>query len=185
MSSRLEDALACIDAYNAKDPKGEQLLYSERMSAWLEKLEPEASDALRITARAQHIGRWTSPRETFPMTRPGYKKWREELAAFHADTTAEILRDVGYGDDVIERVFLLIKKKNLKTDPECQTLEDVICLVFLQFEFEAFAAKHDDDKLIRILQRTWLKMSDRGHDAALALELPPHLRSLVERALAG
>lgn len=184
MDDRLQAAIARIDAYNEEDPHGEELLYSERMTACLETFEPGASDALRIAARAQHIGRWTSPRDAYPMDRAGYKKWRDELAQFHADATAGILREVGYGEETIVRVSSLLRKKNLKTDPECQTLEDVICLVFLEYEFADFAAKHEDEKLVRILQRTWIKMSERGHEAALKLGLPPRLRGLVERALA-
>lgn len=183
MDARLSQALARIDAFNARDPLGKQLLYSQRMSAWLDRIEPGASEALRIAARAQHIGRWTSPRERYPMDRAGYKRWRTDLLRFHAETTAGILREVGYDDELIERVSSLLKKKNLKTDPDCQTLEDVICLVFLEFEFEEFATQHDDEKLIRILQRTWIKMSDRGRQAALGLALPDHLAALVSKAL--
>lgn len=183
MDDKLSQALARIDAFNAQDPRGEQLLYSQRMTAWLLKLAPDAAEALQIAARAQHIGRWTSPRETYPMDRAGYKRWRTDLASFHAETTAAILRQTGYGEAFVERVSSLLKKKNLKTDAECQTLEDVICLVFLEYEFADFAAQHDDEMLIRILQRTWVKMSERGRDAALQLELPERLAELVGRAL--
>lgn len=185
MNERLQQAIERIDAYNAQDPNGEELLYSQRMTAWLYKIEPDASEALQIAARAQHIGRWTSPREDYPMDRAGYKRWRTELAEFHARTTAGILREVGYDDETIARVESLLKKKRLKTDPECQTLEDVICLVFLEFEFAEFAEKHPEEKLVFILQRTWLKMSERGHQAALGLKLPPNLAALVGKALEG
>ena len=185
MSEKLQEAIARIDAYNAQDPAGKELPYSRRMTAWLEKLEPDASEALKIAARAQHIGRWTSPREDYPIDRAGYKRWRTDLADFHARTTAEILQEVGYGDETIARVESLLKKKRLKTDPECQTLEDVICLVFLEHYFAEFAPKHPEEKVVFILQRTWLKMSERGHQAALGLELPPDLAALVKKALAG
>ncbi|MCB9383917.1 MAG: DUF4202 domain-containing protein [Bryobacterales bacterium] len=185
MQSRFERAIEKIDAYNANDPRHKERLYSERMSTWLMKLEPVASEPLRLAARAQHIGRWTTPRGNYPMDRRGYKQWREELADFHAETTAKILRETGYGEEEITRVRSLLKKKNLKTDPECQTLEDVICLVFLEYEFADFATKHREEKVIRILQRTWLKMSERGHKAALGLQLPPELARLVQKALAG
>ncbi|MBI1357237.1 MAG: DUF4202 family protein [Acidobacteria bacterium] len=185
MSDRFQRAVERIDDYNRRDPFGKELPYSERMTAWLAKLEPEASEALRLAARAQHIERWTSPRENYPMDRAGYKRWRTELADFHARTTAEILQGVGYDDETIARVESLLKKKNLKTDPECQTLEDVICLVFLESYFAEFAAKHPEDKLVFILRRTWVKMSDRGHQAALGLTLPPNLLALVEKALAA
>jgi len=190
--SRLEQAIAAIDALNAQDPRPDpyeagqafELAYSQRMTRWLDRLESEASEALHLAARAQHVARWRIPREDYPMDRANYKRWRTDLAEMHADTTTEILRDAGYGDETIERVGSLLKKKNLKTDPECQTLEDVSCLVFLEYYFADFAAQHDEAKLIRILQRTWAKMSDRGHQAALQLPLPPALGELVSKALA-
>jgi hypothetical protein len=155
------------------------------MTRWLNHLEPNASEALQLAARAQHVARWRIPREDYPMDRASYKRWRTDLAELHSLTTGGILRDAGYGDQTIERVQSLLKKKNLKTDPECQALEDVICLVFLESYFADFAARHDEAKLIRILQRTWAKMSERGHEAALQLPLPPELASLVHKALAG
>jgi hypothetical protein len=155
------------------------------MTRWLRRLEPDASEALQLAARAQHVARWRIPREDYPRDRANYKRWRTDLAELHAQTTGEILRDCGYDHETIDRVQSLLKKKNLKTDPECQTLEDVICLVFLESYFADFAAQHDEAKLIRILQRTWAKMSDRGHQAALQLSLPPALAKLVGKALAG
>lgn len=128
--------------------------------------------------------RWQIPRESYPRDRAGYLAWRSTLYAFHADRAAEILRDVGYDDATIDRVRALISKQKLKTDPDMQTLEDVICLVFLEHYFAAFASEHDEQKLIRILRRTWAKMSPRGHQAALALDLPQRERRLIERALA-
>jgi len=184
-TSRFEQAIAAIDAFNRQDPKGEELAYSERMTAWLERLAPDASEALRIAARAQHIGRWRIPREEYPMDRAGYKRWRTDLGKLHAETTAEILDKAGYGAEMVERVSSLLRKKALKTDPECQTLEDVIALVFLENYFADFAPKHSEEKVVHILQRTWIKMSPRGHEAALGLDLPRHLAQLVEKALAG
>lgn len=190
--SRLQQAFAAIDALNAEDPRPDpyesgqtfESAYSQRMTRWLDRLEPEASEALRLAARAQHVARWRIPRQDYPMDRASYKRWRADLAELHAQTTGEILRDCGYNDEMIERVQSLLKKKNLKTDPESQTLEDVICLVFLESYFADFAAQHDEEKLIRILQRTWAKMSERGHQTALQLSLPPDLATLVQKALA-
>jgi hypothetical protein len=191
--TRFEQAIAAIDALNAQDPRQDpyeagqtfESAYSQRMTRWLNRLEPEASEALQLAARAQHVARWRIPREDYPMDRVNYRRWRADLADLHAQTTGDILRDAGYAGDAIERVQSLLKKKNLKTDPECQTLEDVICLVFLESYFADFARQHDEPKLIRILQRTWVKMSERGHRAALALPLPPALVKIVEKALAG
>ena len=194
MTERLQDAIARIDAANAEDPNREfvdgaarpkEVVYAERMTGWLEKLAPEASEALRIAARAQHIERWTMPRAEFPDGREGYLRWRTTLAKFHAERTAGIIAEAGYDEAVIDRVKGLLRKHRLKTDPEVQTLEDVACLVFLESYFADFSKKHDEAKVIGILQKTWAKMSPRGHDAALALDMPAEARALVEKALSG
>jgi hypothetical protein len=145
--------------------------------------EPHASEALQLAARSQHLMRWRIPRETFSKDRAGYIRWRTTLYDFHADRAAEVLREVGYDEATIERVRSLIRKQNLKTDPESQTLEDVICLVFLENYFAEFARDHDEEKLIKILRKTWRKMSDRGHDAAMNLNLGPHELELISKAL--
>ena len=125
------------------------------------------------------------PRAEFPDGREGYHRWRTTLAKFHAERTAGILADAGYEADVIDRVKGLLRKHRLKTDAEVQTLEDVACLVFLESYFADFAKRHDEDKVIGILQKTWAKMSPKGHDAALALDMPAEARALVEKALGG
>lgn len=191
---RYAAAIAAIDAANAEDPNREvwegeehpkELLYSQRMSGWLERFAPDASEALRLAVRAQHIRRWTIPRSDYPEGRAGYKRWRSDLARFHAATAGEILADVGYDDATIRRVQGLIRKEQLKRDPEAQCLEDVVCLVFLENYFADFAQKHDEEKLIDILRKTWKKMSPDGHAAALGLALPAGAKELVEKALAG
>jgi hypothetical protein len=191
--SRFEAAITQFDKANAVDPHTEivggaahpkELLYAQRMTAWLDKLAPDASEALRLAARSQHIRRWELPRADFPMDRTGYLRWRTTLYRFHADTAGQILRDVGYGDATIERVQTLLRKERLKRDPDVQCLEDVICLVFLESYLLDFAVQQDREKLINILRRTWKKMSPRGHAAALALDLSPEARELVEDALA-
>jgi len=193
---RFNVAIALIDEANRQDPnrttidgieRPNELLYAQRMTSWLEKLEPNASEPLKLATRAQHIRRWTIPRSTYPMTRAGYHSWRTDLAKFHADTAASLLQQAGYDHEVIARVQSLIRKERLKEDPETQTLEDVICLVFLESYFAEFARKHahEEEKVIKILQRTWRKMSERGRAAALALPIPDEARKLVEIALAG
>jgi hypothetical protein len=192
--ARFATAIDRLDAANALDPNAtivdgapqpKELVYARRMTEWLNRLEPNASESLQLAARAQHLMRWSIPRSQFPMDRPGYLKWRTTLYDFHADKAAEILGEVGYDDETIGRVRSLIRKQGIKTDPEMQLLEDVICLVFLENYFAEFAADQDEEKLIRILRRTWAKMSPRGHQAALGLELPERERKLIERALAG
>lgn len=193
-SERYAAAIAAIDAANQEDPNRElwegeehpkELLYSQRMSGWLERFAPDASEALRLAVRAQHIRRWTIPRSDYPEGRAGYKRWRSDLAGFHAATAGEILAEVGYDDATIRRVQGLIRKEQLKRDAEAQCLEDVVCLVFLENYFADFAQKHDEEKLIDILQKTWKKMSPDGHEAALGLALPAGAQEIVEKALAG
>tara|TARA_R110002020_G_scaffold179023_3_gene372124 strand:+ start:569 stop:1147 length:579 start_codon:yes stop_codon:yes gene_type:complete len=191
--TKFEKAIALIDRKNSDDPNTEffldknypkELLYSQRMSEKLLHFKPQASEELRIAARAQHICRWQSPRDSYPMDRIGYLKWREDLKKMHARLTSEILEEVGYDIDFIERVSFLIRKKLIKKDEGTQTLEDVICLVFLQYYFEEFADKHPDEKVIVILQKTWGKMSEEGHQAALGLPLSEKSLGLIKRALA-
>src|SRR5882762_1286683 len=183
MSEKFRTAIARFDAANAEDPDGEALIYAQRMSEWLEKLAPDASEALKLAARSQHIRRWEIPRDRHPMNRAGYHRWRNELAAFHAKLSADILKEVGYDQSLLTRVQSLLKKERLKEDAEAQLLEDVICLVFLEHYFAEFAKGHDEEKVIGILRKTWRKMSDRGHEAALKLRMRPEERRLVEKAL--
>ncbi|NJN47304.1 MAG: DUF4202 domain-containing protein [Candidatus Competibacteraceae bacterium] len=190
--NRFNNAIARFDQANAEDPNKtvvgdteypKELLYAQRMAAQLEQFAPAASEALRLAARCQHIRRWTIPRDQYPAGRKGYKQWRANLAKFHADTASEILREVGYDDTTIRQVQALLRKEKLKSDPEVQTLEDVICLVFLNHYFADFAHKHDEEKIIDILRKTWKKMSPEGQAAALALELAPDSKNLVGKAL--
>src|SRR5262247_3754539 len=191
---RFKAAISRFDEANAEDPTTEvlqgvvypkELLYAQRMTAWLDKLAPDASEALRLAVRCQHIQRWAIPRHTYPMDRTGYLRWRTTLAKFHADTAAKILRDVGYDDAIIRRVQRLLRKESLKRDPEVQCLEDVICLVFLENYLAAFATQHDEAKVLDILQKTWKKMSLHGREVALTLPIPTATRRLVEQALAA
>ena len=187
-------AINGFDAANREDPNREsrqdkpypkELLYSERMTAWLDRIAPEAPEIVQLAVRAQHIERWKIPRRNYPKDRQGYRKWRVELGKFHAERAGQILVHAGYDDETAARVQSLLRKEHLKTDPNCQLLEDVACLVFLEFYFRDFAEEHDEEKLVNILRRTWKKMSERARKAALQLELPPHLGRLVEKALAG
>ena len=191
---RFDQAIQEFDAAHREDPRSIlvddqevpwSLLYHQRMTHWLKHLAPDASEPLLLAARCQHIRRWTIPRSDYPMDRSGYKRWRKRLAQFHADQAAEILTRIGYDPATIDRLGDLLKKFRLKLDPEVQLFEDAICLVFLENEFSDFAQKHDEDKLVTILQKTWTKMSSQGHQAAreLVKQLDPETRRLVEKAL--
>jgi hypothetical protein len=190
--TRFETAIALIDKKNEEDPNTYQvagfdypkeLLYSQRMTRKLLQFEPNASKALQIAARAQHICRWQIARNEYPMDRVGYLKWRENLKKMHANTTSEILQQVGFDEQFQDRVKKIILKKLIKKNEESQALEDVICLVFLDYYFDEFATKHSDEKIIDILQKTWVKMSDKGHEAALKLPFSDKGLALVQKAI--
>jgi hypothetical protein len=192
-AGRLAKAIAAIDAANAKDPSivtvgGERLpaalVYGRRMSEVLAIHVPTASEPLRIAARAQHIERWLIPRNTYPDGRIGYLTWRKDLQKHHARRTAAIMEAAGYGAEAIARVGVLLRKERLKQDEEVQALEDIVCLVFLEFEAPDFIAKHDDAKVRDILAKTAKKMSPRGLVATSRLTLDPRLSRLLTEALA-
>ena len=180
-----------IDFENSQDPNMEswdgksfakELLYSQRMTHWLGRMESQPSLALQIAARGQHICRWRIPREGYPMDRVGYLSWRHELKVMHSEKLNEILSDMGVSSTLIERVQFLVEKKNLKSDRETQLLEDVICLVFLEFYLDDFTHKHDEEKLIRILSKTWNKMSQEGHDAAMTINYSKEALDLINKS---
>jgi hypothetical protein len=190
--SQFQKASTWIDAENAQDPNSEiyqsnsfpkELLYSNRMYKRLMDFYPNASEEVQIASKAQHICRWKMPRESYPMDRVGYLKWREDLKKFHAQTTAEILEKVGYSSAFTGRVSFLIEKKLLKKDTETQLLEDVICLVFLEYYFDAFVQKHDREKMKNIILKTWNKMSENGHQEALRINFSDANLQLIKDAL--
>ncbi|RTY65821.1 DUF4202 domain-containing protein [Flavobacterium sp. LB2P53] len=189
---QFQNASAWIDAENAQDPNHEtdhsvsqpkELLYSNRMYERLMDFYPNASEAVQISAKAQHICRWKMPRESYPMDRVGYLKWREDLKKFHAETTAEILEKAGYSTAFIARVSFLIEKKLLKKDIETQLLEDVICLVFMEFYLDPFVQKHDREKMKNIILKTWNKMSEKGQQEALKIKFSAENFDLIKEAL--
>jgi hypothetical protein len=189
VSARFADAVARIDAAHAEDPartpdgRAKELVYAERMSARLGQFMPEASEALRLAARCQHIRRWAIRRADYAEGTAGYRQWRSDEAAAHARAAAEILAAAGYEAEVIARVQALLRKEKLKADAEVQALEDVICLVFLEHEIADFARKHEEARVVDILRKTWRKMSARGQEAALALPLAAPVRAMVAKAL--
>lgn len=189
---RLHQALRLIDLANSADPHGEvwegrtypkELLYGMRMTEWLERLCPEASDILRIAARGQHLRRWEVPRDSYPATREGYLRWRSFLYGFHGDRVAELMEQAGYEPADAERVRKILQKRGLKADPEVQLIEDVACLVFLEHYFPAFAASQDSEKLVGIVRKTWSKMSETAHREALRIPFPEPIQALLAEAL--
>lgn len=195
-SERFRAAIAAFDALHAQDPRERhwrarrgphEQLYAERMSHWVEALDPDASEALRLAARCQHLQRWKSPRSDYPAGKAHYYRWRRALAQQHAKDATGVLREVGYDESTVATVCALVLKRGLGSDPagEVQTLEDAICLTFLELEFDDFARQHPAEKVIGIVQKTWKKMSLPGQQQALRLELSSRAQALLARALAS
>ncbi len=191
-TDKLTEAFQRFDAANGKDPNTDQylgetypkeVLYAIRMTEKLNSFAPDASEELQLSARCQHICRWEIPRDSYDMNRTGYLKWRRDLKRFHAEKAAEILEDVGYSQETIHKVSFLLQKKGLKKNDDTQILEDVICLVFLEYYFETFTAEHEEDKIVDIVRKTWRKMSEKGHHAALQLPLSEKSLTLISKAI--
>ena len=189
---RFRKAIELIDRANAGDPvrivvhgeaKQKELAHSELMTRWVMRLRPDAGDELLIAARAHHIRRWEIPRSSFPTGRKAYLQWRTALHRLHAEATGEILAAVGYEQGFIDRVQTIVRKHDLRRDPEVQTLEDALCLVFLETQLGELRRDHGDEKVYEILVKTLKKMSDRAKELALELGLPADDRELLERAV--
>jgi len=194
-----DKAVSLIDAANAEDPNIEtadgkdwpkELLYSQRMSNMLERYKPETDEVAKLAIRAQHIQRWKSPRNAYPMDRAGYHQWRTDLYKFHAVTATGLMAQAGYDEEALVRARTAISKRKLKVNADTQLLEDIAGLVFIEYYMLAFAEKHpeyDEPKWIDIIAKTWKKMSDDAHDFALSgsLKLPESLIPLIQKSVAG
>ena len=195
-STCFQQAIAAIDAANADDPftltvDGEalpkELTHAEMMTRWVLELEPEASEELRLAARAHHIRRWMIPRSTFPAGRTAYLRWRRALHSVHAELTAAILENCGYPRRTVERVAALVQKADLLQagDTDAQTLEDALSLVFFDTQLEPLLDDLDDRQLRRALGRTWRKMSPSGQIAARQLTLSERAVETLNRLVDG
>jgi Domain of unknown function (DUF4202) len=179
---------AAHEADPAKTPDGRpaELVYADRVEAWVTRLDPAAPAIVRLGARCQHLERWLVPRASFPINKPGYHAWRRSLYVKQATRAKDLLLAAGVPPTEAEDVYTWVSKTGLKTNAGTQALEDAACLVFLENEIEAFAAQHTDyprEKFIDIIRKTWRKMSPAAQTAALALELPPAIRELVVAAV--
>jgi len=197
VSPRLDSVLARIDEANRADPNREpvdgellprEYAYSLHMTRWLWTLEPAPSELMQIACRAQHIERWKLPRHEYPDGGKGYYQWRRACAAMHGRRAAELMAQCGYPEADCRRVQTIVGKQDLHRDEGTRLLEDVACMVFLEKYFAGFylqKADYERSRWLRILRRTWHKMTPRGHQAALALatELPAHLQALLQEAL--
>lgn len=189
-----DKTLAALDALHAEDPRrveveGEslplELWHGRRMSAWLEQLMAAPDELVQLAVRAQHLQRWQVPRGDYPEGRVGYLTWRRDQGKRAGETTARVMQEAGYAAEQAERVAQMIRKQGLGRDEGTQAVEDCACLVFLENYFADFSKQVEHDHLIRIVQKTWKKMSPRAHELALGLPMAPEARALVEEALAG
>lgn len=189
---QLERALATIDSLNARDPnmisfsgeeRPKELVHSELVTQWIERLDSNPSDALRLAARAHHVERWVIPRSEYPKGRAGYLKWRAALQRHHAATAERVLAAQGVDSETTARVQDIICKRDLRSDPEVQCFEDALCLVFLETQLTALAGRLDRDKMLKVLRLTLPKMSRAGRESALSLELNAGDRALLQQAV--
>lgn len=188
-----DKAFALFDAANAQDPNLEEgqpkeLLYAQRMTDMIKRFAPDASEAAQLAVRAQHIKRWTVPRNSYPMNKEGYLAWRSGLYKFHADTAGELMHEAGYDDAMIEQVKKAVSKRGIKVNPDTQLLEDIANLVFIEHYMLGFAGTkpdYNEAKWLDIIRKTWSKMSKSARDFALSgkIKLPEPLIPLITKAI--
>jgi Domain of unknown function (DUF4202) len=189
-----ETALRRLDAENARDPNLEvvdgvprprELVYAQWLMDWLLRLAPTATEELRLAARGQHLCRWRVPRNSYPMTRAGYLRWREDLKRMHAVKTGAILREVGYPEQVIQRVQALIRKEGFPQDHDSRALEDALCLVFLEHQFAALTRKTTEEKMVNALKKAWQKMTPAARALAGSIAYGPREKEMLDKALSS
>lgn len=192
--NKLDAAIELFDAYNKQDPRTfvyggssypQEYFFAIKLYDWVLKLDADASEELRLASRSQHIGRWEIPRDSYPEGREPYLKWRKNLALHHAHIASALMQEAGYGDEQIDRVKQIVLKQRIKVDAEVQTIENALCLVFLEFQYEEFCKKHahDPDKIVNILRKSLLKMDAHGHSFALNLPYSDNGLQLIKAAL--
>ncbi|MFD2969563.1 DUF4202 domain-containing protein [Sphingobacterium bambusae] len=192
MSEKLQQAFERFDTYNKKDPNSfrwqgqdypQEYFLALKLHEWVQKLDPQASEPLLLASRSQHIGRWESPRKDYPMDRSGYLLWRKELAQHHANVASTILQELGYDEATLMATQQIILKKKIKVEADVQTMENALCLVFLEFQYADFFPKHED-KIVEILRKSLLKMDAHGHQFALQLPYSEAGLAHIQAALA-
>ena len=192
--NKLDAAFQLFDAYNGQDPRSfewegvtypQEYFFAIKLHDWVLQLDRAADEELLLASRSQHIGRWEIPRESYPEGREPYLKWRKDLAQHHAAITGNLMKQAGYDDQLVERVGQIILKKRIKVDADVQTMENALCLVFLQYQYEDFRKKYEGepDKIINILRKSLLKMDSHGHGFALGLSFTPQGLDLIKQAM--
>lgn len=191
--SAFDQVFAALDALHAQDPRQveidgnpvpQELWHAGRMSAWLHQLHASPDELTRLAVRGQHLQRWLVPRSDYPQGRVGYLTWRRDQGQRAGETSAQLMREAGYNPEQAEQVAKMIRKQGLGRDAGVQAVEDCACLVFLENYFSDFSRQIEHDQLMRIVRKTWQKMSPAAHRLALELPMTPESRALVEQALA-
>lgn len=192
---RFNQAIALFDAANARDPNQDEgqpkeLRYARRMTEMIGRFAPEASEVAQLAVRAQHIERWTVPRSSYPLGKPGYFAWRTGLYRLHAETAGALMQQAGYDEATIAQVKAAVGKQGIKTNPDTQLLEDVSSLVFLEHYMLGFAGQHaeySEEKWLDIVRKTWKKMSGEAQAFATTggIKLPEPLLPLIQKAVSG
>lgn len=181
-----------LDTLHAADPRrvehegaslAHELWHAERMSAWLERVVKEPSELMQLAVRSQHLQRWELPRSEYPEGRVGYLTWRRDQGKRAGETTARVMQAAGYSATDAAAVASMIRKQGLGRDPGAQAVEDCACLVFLENYFADFSRQVEHDHLVRIVQKTWAKMSPRARELALTLPMSDEARAVIEEAL--
>ena len=192
MAGELERAVAAIDAVNADDPhtivvdgqeRPKEQAHAELMTAWVLRLDPAASDAQLLAARAHHLRRWSVPRSSYPDGRAGYLRWRTALKRQHAEEAAVLLLTAGYDEGTVAAVQRIVRKEGLGSDPAVQVHEDALCLVFLETQLADLVDRLGEDHSLEVIRKTATKMSPAGLAHVAGLSLRDRDRALVERAL--
>ena len=190
MNERFDRAMEEFDAANRRDPRRlsvqgtrhpREMIFSRRVQDWVERLDADASEGVRLAARAHTLRRWEIPRERYPRDTPGYHAWRKATAAHSARAAGEILGRLGYPPETVDRVRRLITGELFPSDPDAQLLEDADVLVFLEIKLSDYLGQWKEAKTARILQGTWAKMSPRARRAARDLSLDAGIRALIAR----
>ena len=190
--SPFQHAMAELDALHAEDPRrvehegtslAHELWHAGRMSAWLERVVEEPSELMQLAVRSQHLQRWKIPRSEYPEGRVGYLTWRRDQGKRAGETTARVMQVAGYSATDAATVASMIRKQGLGRDPGAQAVEDCACLVFLESYFADFSRQVEHDHLVRIVQKTWGKMSSRARELALELSMSDEARAVIEEAL--
>jgi len=192
--NRLQEAFKLFDEYNQHDPRSIiwknaeyplEYAYSLMLSEWVLSLQSASSEELLLASRSQHIGRWEIPRDSYPEGRVSYLKWRKDLARHHAAISGNLMQIAGYEINKIERVKDIILKKRIKQDAEVQIMENALCLLFLEYQYEDLRKKylHDPEKMVNILYKSLLKMDSHGHAVARLLNFTSEGLKLVKKAI--